>query len=92
MALSPKERADFDEIVTRLRLEDAHVGEVVPRRRSAALLASMVAAVLVFGLGVSLVGDGVTGPLLVIGGVLGFMALVLRWARARSQPPSPPNR
>ncbi|MBO0849829.1 MAG: DUF3040 domain-containing protein [Pseudonocardia sp.] len=88
--MSPKERADFDEIVTRLRLEDAHVGEVVPRRRSA-LLVSLVATVVVFGLGVALVGDGVSGPLLVVGGVLGFIVLVLRWARARSQHPGPPH-
>jgi len=37
MALSPKERADFDEIVVRLRLEDADVGTVQPKRRSFAL-------------------------------------------------------
>jgi hypothetical protein len=87
MALSPKERADFDEIVTRLRLEDAHVGEVLPRRRPTALLVSLVAAVLVFGIGVGLVGDGVLGPLLVIGSVVGFLVLILRWARARFHPP-----
>lgn len=92
MALTPKERADFDEIVTRLRLEDAQVGEVVPRRRPAALLLGLVAAVLVFGLGVALIGESVLGPLLVIGGVMGFLVLILRWARARSHPSGPPRR
>jgi hypothetical protein len=83
MALSPKERADFDEIVNRLRLEDGYVGEVRPRRRPTPLLVSLVAAVLVFGLGVALLGGGSLGPLLVIGAVLGFLVLVWRkWSRS----------
>jgi len=66
MALTPKERADFDEIVLRLRLEDADIGMIQPRHRSFALLVSLIAATLVFGLGVALVGHGVAGPTLII--------------------------
>ncbi|WP_028922895.1 DUF3040 domain-containing protein [Pseudonocardia acaciae] len=84
MALSPKERADFDEIVTRLRLEDAHVGEVAPKRRSTTLLVSLIAAVLVVGLGVALVSDGVLGPILVICASVACVVLIVRrWARSR---------
>lgn len=65
MALTPKERADFDEIVLRLRMEDATIGVVQPKRRTFALMTSMVVATLVFGLGVVLVGHGVWGPILI---------------------------
>jgi len=65
MALSPKERADFDQIVLRLRLEDADVGVIAPRRRPFALLVSVIAGTLVFGLGVALVGHGPLGPILI---------------------------
>jgi hypothetical protein len=84
MALTPKERADFDEIVTRLRLEDADVGEVRPRRRPTALLVSLVAAVLVFGLGVALLGEGSLAPLLLVAAMVGCLMLVWRkWTRSR---------
>ncbi|HEX4250019.1 MAG TPA: DUF3040 domain-containing protein [Pseudonocardia sp.] len=75
MALSPKERADFDEIVLRLRLEDADVGTIQPKRRSFALLVSVITGTLVFGLGVALVGHGVLGPILIV--LVAVTALVL---------------
>jgi hypothetical protein len=78
MALTPKERADFDEIVMRLRLEDAHLGVVAPKRRPTALLVSLIAAVLVFGLGVALLGQGVLGPILILLAVAGCAALAWR--------------
>jgi hypothetical protein len=65
MALTPKERADFDEIVLRLRMEDADIGVVQPKRPTFALMLSMIVATLVFGLGVVLVGHGVWGPILI---------------------------
>ena len=50
MALSPKERADFDQIVLRLRLEDTDVGTTIqPKRRSFAMLVSVITGTLVFG-------------------------------------------
>jgi predicted lipid-binding transport protein (Tim44 family) len=85
MPLSPKERADFDEIVLRLRLEDADIGMIAPKRRSFALLISVIAATLVFGLGVALVGHGVLGPILIIMVLLGSLTLVGRnWWRSRA--------
>src|SRR5437899_2638011 len=66
MALSPKERADFDEIVLRLRLEDTDVGTIQPQHRSFAMLVSVITGTLVFGLGVALVGHGVLGPILIV--------------------------
>jgi len=65
MALSPKERSDFDQIVLRLRLEDADVGVIKPRRRRFALLVSVVTGTLVFGFGVALIGHGPLGPILI---------------------------
>lgn len=75
MALSPKERADFDEIVLRLRLEDTDVGTIQPQRRSFAMLVSVITGTLVFGLGVALVGHGVLGPILIV--LVAAVALVL---------------
>lgn len=85
MALTPKERADFDEIVLRLRMEDAAIGVVPPKRRTFALMFTMVVASLVFGLGVVLVGHGVWGPVL-IASVLAVALSVAgwRWWRSRS--------
>jgi hypothetical protein len=65
MALTPKERADFDDIVLRLRMEDANIGLIQPKRRTFALMMSMILASLVFGLGVVLVGHGALGPILI---------------------------
>jgi hypothetical protein len=80
MALSPKERSDFDAIVARLRLEDAGVGMTAPKRRSKALLVSVLAVVLVLGLGVALVerSPDAVGPVLVGVAMLGGMAIALR--------------
>jgi len=80
MALSPNERADFDEIVARLRLEDAGVGMIEPRRRSFALLVSVLIAALVFGCGVVLAARSpdAFAALLVAGTVLGMMAATWR--------------
>jgi hypothetical protein len=85
MALTPKERADFDEIVLRLRMEDAVIGVVPPKHRTFALMFTMVVASLVFGLGVVLVGHGVWGPIL----IASVLAVALsfagwRWWRSRS--------
>jgi hypothetical protein len=80
MALNPKERADFDEIVTRLRLEDVGVGMIQPRRKSFALLVSLLGSTLVFGIGVILASrsPGAFGALLVALGVLGGLGLIWR--------------
>ncbi|HEX4361361.1 MAG TPA: hypothetical protein VH141_27745 [Pseudonocardia sp.] len=93
MALTPKERADFDEIVVRLRLEDTDVGTIQPKRRSFALLISVITGTLVFGLGVALVGHGVLGPILIV--LVSVVVLVLAgrgWWRARPQGRRPPRR
>jgi len=86
MALSPKERADFDQIVLRLRLEDTDVGTTIqPKRRSFAMLVSVITGTLVFGLGVALVGHGVLGPILIV--LVAAVALVLTgrgWWRSRA--------
>jgi hypothetical protein len=89
MALTPKERADFDEIVLRLRLEDAQLRMPEPRRRSFPLLVSVVAATLVLGLGVALVDQGAAlGPLLIA--LVVTVSTVLTgywWFRVRSGRP-----
>lgn len=85
MALSPKERADFDEIVTRLRLEDASVGTIQPRRGRFALVLCVVVAALVFGVGVALIGQGLIGPLLIAASLIGCVLLAWYW-RARPGP------
>lgn len=54
MPLSPRERADFDEIVAQLRLEDAGVGTVAPRRHSMNLLVWVVVSLMAFLLGLAL--------------------------------------
>ena len=84
MALTPKERVDFDQIVLRLRLEDTDVGTIQPQRRSFALLISVITGTLVFGLGVALVGHGVLGPILIV--LVAIAALVVTgrgWWRSR---------
>jgi F0F1-type ATP synthase assembly protein I len=85
MALTPKERADFDDIVLRLRLEDADLGVIHTRLRPFALLVSVVAATLVFGLGVVLLGHGVLAPVLMIVVLLVGLVLAGRvWYRAHT--------
>lgn len=87
MALTPKERADFDDIVLRLRLEDADLGVIQTRRRPFALWASVVAGTLVFGLAVVLLGHGVLGPVLITVLILVGLALVGRaWYRRTRSP------
>jgi hypothetical protein len=82
MALTPKERADFDDIVLRLRLEDADLGVIETRRRPFALWVSVVAGALVFGLAVILLGHGVLGPVLLIAMILAGLAVAGRaWYR-----------
>jgi hypothetical protein len=84
MALTPKERADFDEIVLRLRMEDADVGLAQPKRQTFALLMSTVAASLVFGLGVVLIGHGLWGPILITVVLAGAVVYAARsWWRSR---------
>ncbi|HEY2203612.1 MAG TPA: hypothetical protein VGH99_03920 [Pseudonocardia sp.] len=84
MALSPKERADFDQIVSRLRLEDTGIDDIPARRRSMAILVGVVAATLVFGLGVALAGQGMFGPVLIVLALLGAGGYALwTWARPR---------
>jgi DUF3040 family protein len=85
MALSPKEREDFDEIVTRLRFEDASLGTIRPRRGRFALVLCVVVAALVFGIGVALIGHGLIGPLLIAASLVGCVALAWYW-RARPGP------
>jgi hypothetical protein len=84
MALTPKERADFDEIVMRLRLEDAQLGTTRSKRRPRALLAALVGTVLVLGLGVVLLDRGVLVPVLITVAVLACGVLVWRSARGRN--------
>jgi hypothetical protein len=80
MALSPKERSDFDAIVTRLRMEDAGVGVIQPRRRSTLVLVSLIVTALVLGLVVALVENrpDAVGPVLVAVAMLGGMVAALR--------------
>jgi hypothetical protein len=80
MALTPKERADFDEIVLRLRLEDAQLRVLEPSRRAFPLLVSVVGATLVLGLGVALVDQGAAlGPVLIALVVTVCMVLTGYW-------------
>lgn len=80
MALTPKERADFDGIVEQLRHEDAGIGMVEPKRRRMALLISVLVATLVFGFGVALASHSLDAfaALVVASIVLGSMAVAWR--------------
>jgi hypothetical protein len=80
MELSPKERADFDHIVARLRLEDANTGMIQSRRRPTAMLLSVLVAAVVFGCGVVLAARSpdVFGALLIAVSVLGCLGLAWR--------------
>lgn len=80
MALTPKERSDFDGIVEQLRHEDAGIGMIEPKRHRMALLVSVLVAVLVFGFGVALASHSpdAFGALMVASIVLGSMAAAWR--------------
>lgn len=87
MALTPKERADFDDIVLRLRLEDTDLGVIETRRRPFALWLSVVAGALVFGLAMILLGHGVLGPVLITTMILAGLGLAGRvWYRRTRSP------
>jgi hypothetical protein len=67
MHLSPRERADFDEIVARLRIEEAGVGSLAHRQQSMTLLGCLVLMLLVFIPGLALLVErpGIFAPLMV---------------------------
>lgn len=92
MALTPKERADFDEIVMRLRLEDAQLGATQSKRGPRTLLAILVGTVLVLGLGVVLLDRGVLVPVLITVPVVVCGVLVWRSARGRNGSARRPRR
>ncbi|HEY1967329.1 MAG TPA: hypothetical protein VGH89_05245 [Pseudonocardia sp.] len=86
MPLSPQERADFDAIVARLRLEDTGLGTVTSRRRSMTLFAGALFGAVMLGLAAVLVEHdaGAFGPVMVATAMLAGMVIALR-ACARSR-------
>jgi hypothetical protein len=86
MALTPRERADFDEIVAQLRFEEVKVGAVEPKRLSIALLVSVSASLAAFALGIVVLvrRPEVAGPIMVATAIL-ISVLVARRALARSR-------
>ena len=87
MALTPKERADFDDIVLRLRLEDTDLGVIETRRRPFALWLGVVAGALVFGLAMILLGHGVLGPVLITTIILAGLGVLGRVLYRRTRSP-----
>jgi LPXTG-motif cell wall-anchored protein len=85
MQLSPRERADFDEIVAQLRLEDADLDAEAPRRHSMTLLLCVVVALLGFGIGMALFvhRPEIFLPLIGVAAVLGGVLLYRRKRKSR---------
>ena len=86
MHLSPRERADFDEIVAQLRIEEAGAGAVIHRQQSMTLLGALVLMLLVFIPGLALLVErpGIFAPLM----VATVMAICVLIARRRHHPRS----
>lgn len=82
MHLSPRERADFDEIVAQLRIEEVVAGDVTHRQQSMSLLGVLVVMLLVFIPGLALLVERpeIFGPLMVATVMLGCV-LIARWRR-----------
>jgi uncharacterized membrane protein len=81
MQLSPQERADFDAIVTRLRLEDTGLGTVASKRRSMVLVVGALLAAVLVGLGAVLIehrseafGPVVFAAVMLAAAVIGLLA------------------
>ena len=87
MHLSPRERADFDEIVTQLRMEDADLDADAPRRHSMTLLLCVVVALLGFCIGMAMLvhRPEIFLPLLGLAALLGGGLLAWRKRKARSE-------
>ncbi len=79
MAMSPRERADFDEIVVRLRLEDAGVGTIAPRQHSMRLLIGIVAGLLVFLLALAVLVGRPEGPAPVLVASIMLTCVLAAW-------------
>ena len=85
MHLSPRERADFDEIVAQLRMEDADLDAGAPRRHSMTLLLCVVVALLGFCIGMALFvhRPEIFIPLLAVAALLAGVLVVRRRRKAR---------
>jgi len=86
MQLSPRERADFDEIVARLRIEEAGAGAVAHRQQSMTLLGALVLMLLVFIPGLALLVERpeVFAPLMVATVMFGCVLIARRRRHPRS--------
>jgi hypothetical protein len=86
MHMSPRERADFDEIVARLRIEETGAGALAHRQQSMTLLGAIVAMLLVFipGLALLVTRPEIFGPLMVATVMLGCVLIARRRHHPRS--------
>jgi hypothetical protein len=84
--MSPRERADFDEIVAQLRIEEAGVAAVAHRQQSMTLLGSLVLMLLVFIPGLALLVERpeIFAPLMVATVMLGCVLIARRRHHPRS--------
>ncbi|HEY9414625.1 MAG TPA: hypothetical protein VIQ30_07700 [Pseudonocardia sp.] len=80
MHLSPGERADFDEIVAQLRIEEVNAGDVTHRRHSITLLGALVTMLLVLIPGLALLVEcpEIFGPLMAATVMAGCMLIARR--------------
>ncbi|HTK65093.1 MAG TPA: hypothetical protein VL595_22080 [Pseudonocardia sp.] len=86
MHLSPRERADFDEIVARLRIEEAGDGAVTHRHQSMGLLGALVLMLVVFIPGLALLVERpeIFAPLMVATVMFGCVLIARRRRHPRS--------
>jgi hypothetical protein len=86
MHLSPRERADFDEIVAQLRIEEAGAGEETHRQQSMTLLGALVLMLLVFIPGLALLVERpeIFGPLMVATVMAGCVLIARRRRHPRA--------
>lgn len=86
MHLSPRERADFDSIVARLRMDEVVEDPGAPRRHSLTLLLNLSVALLGFtiGLAVFVHRPEILVPLAVLAVTVGGLAIARRIGRTRT--------
>lgn len=84
MHLSPRERADFDEIVAKLRMEEVVADGDAPRQHSITLLLSVMIALLGFTLGLAVFvhRPEIFVPLTVLAVMLAGLLIARRIGRA----------
>jgi hypothetical protein len=85
MHLSPRERADFNEIVAQLRIEEAGAGAVTHRQQSMTLAGALVCMLLVFIPGLALLVERpeIFAPLMVATVMAGCVLIARRRRRPR---------